>query len=104
MSSWRGAGQAGRPWQTLARPLFPSIPSGQFCWKGPLSPPCSWCLTQEDPELDCNPRCDCNMHRNKSVARISVSLFCLRTTGIFQQRPEAADTIISVHCSHPSHI
>lgn len=104
MWSQRGARQAGSARQTLARTLSPSIPNGHFCWKGPLSPPCSWCLAQEDPELDCNPRCDCNMHRNKSVAHISVSLFCLQTTGILQQRPEAADTVISVHFSHPSHI
>lgn len=104
MWSRRGAGQAGRPRQPLARSLSPSIPSGQLCWKGPLSPPCSWCLAQEDLELDCSPRCGRNMHRNKSVAHISVSLFCLQTTGILQQRPEAADTIISVRSSHPSHI
>lgn len=72
-------------WQTPADlfPLHPWCANGHFCWKGPFSILCSWCLAQEDPELNYNPRCNCNMHRNKSVAHISVSLFCLQITGIF---------------------
>lgn len=42
MWSRRGAGQAGRPWQTLARPLSPSIPGapmGSSAGRGPFPHP-----------------------------------------------------------------